>query len=108
MLVEAPPKFSPRNGTTTDQIPATVMTIDVQIGTTKRRMVNLLFDELSKTLEQHLYVRSYIYQTHYNTQSPLQFSGIASLQCLIIPRLFCLIEKEYSTYSKKVSTVSTR
>jgi hypothetical protein len=57
MLVEAPPKFSPRNGTTADQMPASVMTIDVQIGTTKRRIINLLFDGLANALEQDLYIR---------------------------------------------------
>ncbi len=61
MLVEVPPKFSPINGTTTDQIPANVIMADVQIGTTKRRIVVLLFDELVKALERHLHMRLLIY-----------------------------------------------
>jgi hypothetical protein len=51
MLVEAPPKFSPRNGTIAVQIPPKMIMTDVQIGTTKRRIVALLFDEVAQPHE---------------------------------------------------------
>jgi len=65
IIMAVPMTYGPTKGTIATQIPPKMTIMDVEISTLERRIVVLLFDELSKLPEQHFNMHSHVCLTHY-------------------------------------------